>query len=81
MRRDLNNIFLYEREENEMALIANTVGLAVRDTGDVELLEGGVESASQGSDEIVITIRNGTVVKFVQSVYYSSLEGINGDGI
>lgn len=37
--------------------------------------------APQGSEEIIITIKNGAVVKFVQNVYFTSLEGIDGDGI
>ena len=61
-----------------MAYIANATGLAVRNK---EELQTGAELTPQGRDEIVITIRNGTVVKFVQSVTFSSLEGLNGDGI
>jgi hypothetical protein len=37
--------------------------------------------APLGSDEIIITIRNGAVVKFVQNIYFASLEGVDGDGI
>ncbi len=40
-----------------------------------------LKAVPQGIEEIVITIRNGVVVKFVQNVYFSSLEGVDGDGI
>lgn len=40
-----------------------------------------LKAVPQGIEEIIITIRNGVVVKFVQNVYFSSLEGVDGDGI
>jgi hypothetical protein len=39
------------------------------------------ESISQGSDEIIIRIKNGSVISFVKNVHFSALEGLNGDGI
>ncbi len=54
--------------------------VAVKNKKDVEsAMEK--EVTSQGSEEIIITIRNGTAVKFAQSIYYPFLECVNGDGI
>lgn len=39
------------------------------------------ESVSQGSDEIIIRIKNGSVISFVKNVHFSALEGLHGDGI
>ncbi|GMA97858.1 hypothetical protein [Pelosinus sp. IPA-1] len=38
-------------------------------------------SITQGSDEIIIRIKNGSVISFVKNVHFSALEGLNGDGI
>lgn len=73
--------FFYDKEENEMALKHNDAVVAVKNRADVVLPAMGKDATSQGSDEIIITIRNGTVVKFSKSVYYFSLECVNGDGI
>jgi hypothetical protein len=81
MKRVLNNIFLYDKEENEMALKNNDAVVAVKNKADVVLPAMGKEATLQGSDEIIITIRSGTVVTFKQSIYYPSLECVNGDGI
>ncbi|SFM27964.1 hypothetical protein [Pelosinus propionicus] len=40
-----------------------------------------IKALPQGNEEIIITIRNGVVVKFVQNIYFPSLEGVDGDGI
>ena len=66
-----------------MAIKTNVVVAvaAVKNKTGVELSAMEKEAASKGSEEIIITIRNGTAVKFAQSVYYPSLECVNGDGI
>lgn len=46
-----------------------------------EVLAAKEESVSQGSDEIIIRIKNGSVISFVKNVHFSALEGLNGDGI
>jgi hypothetical protein len=79
LRRDLNNIFFKERKG--MAYSNRLAVAAVEDRTDIVIPPRKLKAAPQGSDEIIITIRNGAVVKFVQNVYYSSLEGVDGEGI
>lgn len=64
-----------------MALLNKAAGIAAGYTTNSLPAKAKPEKNSSGNDEIIIIIRNGTVVRFVQHVYYASLEGINGDGI
>lgn len=73
--KGLNNIFLC-KGEIKVAIQKNSACVAV-DHKTVSLKE----NEAPRSEEITVTIKNGTVVKFVQNVYYASLEGVNGDGI
>lgn len=54
---------------------------AIEDKTDEVVPSRKLKAAPQGSEEIIITIKNGVVVKFVQNVSYSSLQGIDGEGI
>ena len=54
---------------------------AVEDRKEIVIPSRKIKVVPQGNEEINITIRNGLVVKFVQNIYYPSLEGIDGDGI
>jgi hypothetical protein len=80
VKGDLNNIFLY-KERNQMAYSNRLAVAAVEHKTDVVIPSRKLKAAPQGSDEIIITIRNGAVVKFVQNIYFSSLEGVDGEGI
>lgn len=64
-----------------MALLNKTASIIAGHTTNSLPAKAKNEKNSLGNDEIIIIIKNGTVVKFVQHVYYASLEGINGDGI
>ena len=78
--KGLNNIFLY-KERNRMAHSNRLAVAEIEDKTDVVIPSRKLKVAPQGSEEIIITIRNGVVVKFVQNVYFSSLEGVDGEGI
>ncbi|MCC5466088.1 hypothetical protein [Pelosinus baikalensis] len=54
---------------------------AIEDRKEIVIPPRKIRAVPQGNEEIVITIRNGVVVKFVPNIYYPSLEGVDGDGI
>lgn len=54
---------------------------AVENREEVVIPPRRIKVVPQGNEEIIITIRNGVVVKFVQNIYFPSLEGVDGDGI
>jgi len=64
-----------------MAQSNRLVVAAIEDREDIVIPPRKIRAVPQGNEEIVITIRNGVVVNFVQNIYYPSLEGVDGDGI
>ncbi|WP_237714795.1 MULTISPECIES: hypothetical protein [Pelosinus] len=79
---DLNNIFLHYKGGIQMAQSNHLAVAAVEDRKEIVIPPSRkIKVVPQGNEEIIITIRNGVVVKFVQNIYYPSLEGVDGDGI
>lgn len=64
-----------------MAHVSYVVDIATENKITETLTAKEKESISQGSDEIIIRIKNGSVISFVKNVHFSALEGLNGDGI
>ncbi|MDF2633573.1 MAG: hypothetical protein K0R78_447 [Pelosinus sp.] len=64
-----------------MTLKNNVAVTADQNKTNVVLSKMSKEATYQENEEIIIIIRNGAAVKFKQSLYYPSLECVNGDGI